>query len=232
MSSLGPTAVALTALLFAPAVEAGGVSPSLADRFSISGKAPAPPTAPPFTLLDPAWLLPPAESLETTATVADSAERAGAILRGDATARVLPSNPSEGSGGPLSYSLSDDLTAQLRYHHSELVGRQDSQTVRDDESTAFSTRPDRDVLDLNMSWRLAGSTVGLGYELQSARGGSGAGEVGFSRFLPGSQQATHALTLGLRREWGAAPPPLLIEPPLLPPDLDVADSGATPTPTL
>lgn len=232
MLSLGPIAVAATALLLAPAVQAGSVSPFLADRFSISGTPPPPTAPPPFTLLDPTWLL-PVESLETAAAVADGAERAGAILRDDAAARAAPQDSSHSSGGPLSYSLSDDLTAQFHYHHAELLERGDSQSVRDDESTAFSTRPDRDVLDLNMSWRLAGSTLGLGYQLQSARGGSGPGEVGFSRFLPGSQQATHALTLGLTREWGAAAAPsVLIEPPLLPPGLDVADAGATPTPAL
>ncbi len=218
-------AVAVAALLLAPAVRAWSASPFLADRFSIGGIAPRPAAPPPFTLLEPAWLLPPLESLET------SAARAGQILREDGAAAAVPLDSHRSSGGPVSYSLSEDLTAQLRYRHSQLSQRGRSRALRDEESTAFSTRPDRDVLDLNMSWHLAGNTLGFGYQFQSARGGSGPGEVGISRFLPGSQQATHSLTLGFTRQWGGADtPPVLIEPPLLWPDLDVAVAAATPTP--
>ena len=86
--------------------------------------------------------------------------------------------------------------------------------------------------DLNMSWLLAGSTVGVGYQLQSARGTTLADTVSVSRFLPGSEQAMHSFTLGLTRKWGAAAPPPLVELPLLLPDLDVAATETTPTPAL
>ena len=107
--------------------------------------------------------------------------------------------------------------------------------MRDDQSTAFSTLPNRDVFDLNMSWQLAGSTLGLGYQLQSSAGGVWGSRpvpgAGVSRFLPGSDQATHSLMFGLTRQWGADEPPLVvIEPPPPMLDLDVATAEATPTP--
>ena len=226
MPSLRPAAVAVTALLLAPAVYAGEVPPDLAGRYSIGRTVPA---APALTLLDPSWLLPPIESLDTAVAAADGAERADQILRDDPALAVHTRAPS--SGGPLGYRLSDDLMAQLRYRHSEPFDRAGSRTLRDDPSTGFSTRPNRDVLDLNMSWRLAGNTVGVGYELQSARGAALPGDIAVSRFLPGSQQATHTLTLGLTREWGAGPPPpLLIEPPPLDLQVDLAAVEGTPTP--
>jgi hypothetical protein len=226
--SLRPAAVAITALLLAPAIHAGDISSDLDGRYSV-GRTARP--APGLTLLDPSWLLPPIESLDTAAAATDGAERADEILREDPELALHPRLTQSSSAGPLGYALSDDLMAQLRYRHSEPFDRAGSRMLRDDQSTAFSTRPNRDVLDLNMSWRLAGNTVGVGYQLQSARGGALPGEIGVSRFLPGSQQATHALTLGLTREWGApAPPPLLIEPPPLELQIDLAAVEGTPTP--
>ena len=221
-----PTALAVTALLLAPAVHAGEPGPDLAGRYSIGFAAPQ---RTGLTLLEPTWLLPPIESLDTAAAASDSAERADQILHNDPALATHPHlTPSD---GPLAYALSDDLTAQLRYRHSQPFDHSDSLLLRDDQSTAFSTRPNRDVLDLNMSWRLAGNTVGVGYQLQSARGGSLANDIAVSRFLPGSQQATHAFTLGLTREWGAPePPPLLIESPLEAP-VNLAAAEATPTPS-
>ena len=78
MPSLRPAAVAVTALLLAPAVYAGEVPPDLAGRYSIGRTVPA---APALTLLDPSWLLPPIESLDTAVAAADGAERADQILR-------------------------------------------------------------------------------------------------------------------------------------------------------
>jgi hypothetical protein len=122
------------------------------------------------------------------------------------------------------------VTANVDYRHDQLFDRAPSQALRS-ATTTFSTRPDRDVLDLNMSWYLAGSTVGLGYQIESARSGSGAGEVGMARFLPGNPQSTQSLTLGLSRHWGGeTAPPALVEVPLLPPDIDIAEAAATPTP--
>lgn len=227
-----PIAAAVAALLLGPAVYAADVSPAFADRFSIGGTV-APTLAPPaFTLLDPAWLLPPVESLELATAAASASERAGQILRDDAAAAGAAPRPRHAApGGPLSYPLSDEVTAHVDYRHALLFDRADSQTARSGEPGAFSTRPDRDVVDLNMSWRLAGSTVGLGYQLESARAGSNIGDAGVSRFLPGSPQATHSFTLGLSREWGqGAPPPALVEVPFLPPELDVAAADRTPTP--
>ena len=115
------------------------------------------------------------------------------------------------------------MSAQFRYRRAQSFDRSGSRSLRDDPSTAFSTLPNRDVFDLNMSWRLAGSTLGLGYQLQSSAGGVWGGRpateaAGLSRFLPGSEQATHSLMFGLTREWGAdEPPPLVVDPPPLVP---------------
>jgi hypothetical protein len=196
--------------------------PAVVQRFSIGTGHSAAVSPQGFTLLDPDWLLPPSEFLE-----ASSAERADQMLHSDGTVASLPAAPA--ADGPLSYSLSDDLTADLRYHHSQLFGRGDSQTAREEAATVFSTRPDRDVFDLNMSWHLAGNTLGLGYQLESARSGS-ATDVGLSRFLPGNQQAVQSLTLGLTRAWGASEPPMPIEPVLALPVAAAVDPSPTPQP--
>jgi hypothetical protein len=214
-------------LLLVVAARAADVSSAAADHLSLGASA-APSARPPaFTLLDREWLLPPIESLEAAALLAKSADRADQMLRDDTAAAPLPPAP---PGGPIAYPLSDAVTAHLQYDHAQLSDRADSQTLRNDLSTAFSTRPDRDVVGLNMSWRLAGSTVGLGYQLDSSRLGN-ANDVGIGRFLPGNQQALHSFTLGLRRPWGASEPrPGLFErafvtPPLLALAAGVADSG-------
>jgi hypothetical protein len=224
LPSFRPVAAAVAAVLLASTVQ-GQDAAALADRFSIGGVA-APPT-PGLTLLDPSWLLPPIESLDLAA--AEDHVYAGQHLLDESVA-AAPQPPKEPvPTGPLTYSLSERLTTQLRYRHSLAFDRSSSKPLRDDASTAFSTHFNRDVLDLNMSWRLAGNTVGVGYQLQSTRGATLAENVGISRFLPGSEQATHSLTLGLIRQWGAsAPPP--IEPLLLPPEPDIAATETTPTP--
>jgi hypothetical protein len=218
---------AAAALLFATGARAVTLSPSFVDRFSISGFAPPP--APPFTLLDPSWLLPPLAALEDAAALADGAERADQLLHDDAPLASIA--PGHASDAPFAYSLADGVTAHVDYRRAQIFDRASSQALRNDASTTFSTRPDRDVLDLNMSWRLAGNTVGLGYQIESARSGTGIGEINVSRFMPGNPQAVHSLTLGLSRQWGGeAAPPVLVEPPLLPPEVDVAQAEATPTP--
>ena len=197
-----------------------------ADHFSVGGIPAAAAGPPAFTLLDREWLLPPVESLETGGPVT-STDRTDQMLRDDTDAALPPAAP---ASGPLGYSLSDHVTANLHYDHAQVSDLASSQTLRDDTSTGFSTRPDRDVVGLNMSWSLAGSTVGLGYQLESTRLSSG-GEVGINRFLPGNQQALQSITLGLTRAWGASTPPaIIVEPPLAPPPLDVAAAAASPTP--
>lgn len=229
MPSLRSITTAGVALLLVAAARAADVSSAAADHLSIGGAAVPSARPPAFTLLDREWLLPPIESLEAAALLAKSADRADEMLRDDAAAASQPPAP---PSGPLAYSLSDEVTARLHYDHAQLSDRADSQTLRDETSTGFSTRPDRDVVGLNMSWRLAGSTVGLGYQLESSRLGNSS-DLGIGRFLPGNQQALHSFTLGLTRAWGAsAPPPVLVEPPLVPPPLDVAAAGASPTPIL
>jgi hypothetical protein len=230
LPSIRVIVAAVAALLLAPAAEAADVAVALAERFSVSDVAPRPPSG--LTLLEPAWLLPPIESLDMALALAEEATLPGQLVAESAATDPGPARP---TGGPLSYPLSDHLSAQLRYRRAQSFDRSGSRSLRDDQSTAVSTLPNRDVFDLKMSWRLAGNnTVGLGYQLQSSAGGVwGAAPqtaAGFSRFLPGNQQATHSFMFGLTREWGAdEAPPLAVEPPLLLSDLEPDAVDATPT---
>lgn len=139
-----------------------------------------------FTLLDPALALPPLEVL--------------------APELALLARPPDAVDTPPSA-----VQWELDYRHAVLRDLS-SADLRNDPSTGFSRQLDNDVLALGMSWHMAGSRVGLAYQLQSARGSLG---TGLTRFLPGSEAATHALTLGVTREFGGgvappAPPPLLV----------------------
>lgn len=109
--------------------------------------------------------------------------------------------PRRRSGGkPATYSLSDNWTAQLSYQHSVLAQTLSNDELRVKKLTDFSTDRERDVLGLQMDWKLAGSTIGLGYRFQSTRGAPGSGISGIGeRFM-------HAFTLGFTKEWGAAKP--------------------------
>jgi hypothetical protein len=98
------------------------------------------------------------------------------------------------------YSLSDNWTAQLSYQHAVLAQTLSNDELRTKKLADFSADRERDVLGLQMDWRLAGSTVGLGYRFQSMRGEPGSGLSGIGeRFM-------HAFTLGFTREWGGAKP--------------------------
>ena len=166
------------------------VTPADVNRFSI-GRTLMPPSSLDLVVLpDPA--LAPVRGLDF-----DSARR--------------PEAPAVAARGPDTPS---DVDWTLDYRHSFLTDTTSSAALRGDPSTGFSRQLDRDVVDLGLSWRLAGSRLGIGYELQSAREHSAA-DLSLGRFLPGSGQATHALTLGLTREWGAgAPPPVpVVAPP-------------------
>jgi hypothetical protein len=217
---------AVIGLLVAPSLGHADDTALGAPRFSIGGTV-APVEAPTLTLLEPSWLLPPIEALDTPVP---ESERTEELLRDDGSpSTATAAHPS--TSDQVGYSLSDDLTAKLAYHHSELNDRADSQSLRDDQWSAFSTIPNRDVVDLGMSWHLAGNTVGVGYQFEAARSGAPIGYSGLSRFLPGNPQATHSFTVGLTRRWGAESPPALLEPvPVLVPDLAAASSQDTPTP--
>lgn len=212
---------ALVLLSTAPARPAE-VAPH-ADRYSLSGQ----PTqaAPTFTLLDPAWLLPPIEALETEAAAHREADRAAEVLATAAGPGIAAAPNAD--AGPFSYPLSEALSAQLHYERTRLFGTAPSEALRDEAIPTFSNRPDRDVVGLNMAWRLSGSTVGLSYQLESARLGGLGSESGLTRFLPNSPQATHSLSLGLTRTWGASQAPAHPEVPLVLPD---AEAGPTATP--
>ncbi|HSP98529.1 MAG TPA: hypothetical protein VL049_15000 [Candidatus Dormibacteraeota bacterium] len=149
-----------------------------------------------YTLLDPSLALPPLE------VMAPDLSLMARELGDEATPTLRPEAEVESS-----------VKWKLGYRHAQLNDLY-SEELRNDPSTGFTRRVDTDVLALGMSWSLAGSQVGLAYQLQSARGGIG-GDTGLSRFLPGSEAATHSLTLGVTREFDAglpppAPPPLLV----------------------
>lgn len=107
--------------------------------------------------------------------------------------------PSDRRGA--TYLLSENWTAQLSYHHAVLAQTLSNSELRTKKLTEFSTDRERDVLGLQMDWRLAGSTVGVGYRFQSMRGEPGSGISGIGeRFM-------HAFTLGFTKEWGGAQSP-------------------------
>jgi hypothetical protein len=102
---------------------------------------------------------------------------------------------------PTTFSLSDNWTAQLSYQHAVLATTMSTEELRR-KLADFSTERDRDVLGLQMDWRVASSSkVGFGYRFQSSRGAPGSGISGIG------ESFMHAFTLGFTKEWGGAPPP-------------------------
>jgi hypothetical protein len=197
--------LAIGALLLAAATaRAAQVTPADAARFSVGRIQPAPPV---FTLIDPSLTLLPPEALL------------------DARAVGLEVDPKDSAAKPTPVA-EKDLTWKLDYRHSQLSDLMPTDMLRGDTSTGFSRQLDRDVVDLGLSWRLAGTNrLGVGYQLQSARNG-GPGDASLSRFLPGSAHATHAFTLGVTREFGAGAPP----PPVVAPPIPLEPPAATPGP--
>ncbi len=171
-----------------------------------------PPILPgPFTLRDATMHLPPLAQL--------APELAASPRLLEAPSAPPDSETPQREGGPLSW--------QFRYQRSKL-DTMSSRGLRTDTTTGFSRELDRDVLELGMTWRLAGSRIGVGYELQASR----ELDEGFSRFLPGSASATHALTLGVTREFGRGAPPPPPAPPLglVPPPTRALDIAPLPEP--
>jgi hypothetical protein len=102
---------------------------------------------------------------------------------------------------PTTFSLSDNWTAQLSYQHAVLATTMSTEELRR-KLVDFSTDRDRDVLGLQMDWRVAGSSkVGFGYRFQSSRGAPGSGISGIG------ESFMHAFTLGFTKEWGGTRPP-------------------------
>ena len=197
-----------TALAVASAANATDITPGDAARFSIGQSLLPSRSTTAFTLLDPTLALRPVPEL-------DAARWLDASL---SPATAAPAQPGE-------------IDWRLDYRHSLLDEAASNSTLRGDASTGFSRQLDRDVVDLGLTWRLAGSRLGLAYQLQSARSRNAA-EAGVSRFMPGSPQATHALTLGVTREWGSgALPPALVAVPLLAAEEERTATLAAPTPT-
>ncbi len=116
----------------------------------------------------------------------------------------------------------------LRYLRSPLSATMSAAELRADLSTGFSTRSNRDVFDLGVSYGIGANRIGLDYQLQSARPGGPGDTGGLSRFLPGSAQATHGFTLGVTRQFGAGPPPP--PPPVLSLILETPRADAAPPP--
>lgn len=163
-------------------------APPAAGQERTAGHRPA------YTLLDPSLALPPLSTLVPDLTALPPTP-------GDADA---PPTPDDGNA----------MAWQLAYRRAQL-GALPGADLRLDPVTGFARQLDTDVLSLGMSWRLAGSRVGLAYQLQSARGSD---DAGLARFMPGSEAATHALSLGVTREFGASPPAPAPPPLLVPPD--------------
>jgi hypothetical protein len=112
------------------------------------------------------------------------------------------------SGAGLTYSLSDHWTANLKYKHAFLFDTGSDEALRQSQYSDFSTDTERDVLNLDMSWRLSWSTLDLGYRFQSVRGDHAGADRGLSAergWLPDFQDSLHSLTLGVTKTWGGSP---------------------------
>jgi hypothetical protein len=112
----------------------------------------------------------------------------------------------EGAG--FSYDLGDSLRANLNYKHAFLFGTASNEALQNASFSGFSTSRERDIINLKMSWRLAWSTVDLGYRFESTRpevrSGSGSASGG-PNWLPGSQDMLHGLMVGFTQEFGGSP---------------------------
>ncbi len=188
---------------------AAATPPPAATPAALPDARPWPRLARTYTLLDPSLALPPMSAM---------APDLHFVVRelGDKDA---PASTPAVTKAPKAVAW------KLGYQHAQLGDLLPSDTLRNDPSTGYTRHLDTDVLALGMSWQLAGNQFGVGYQLQSARGGA---DAGLGRFLPGSDAATHAFTLGVSRAFGGgipppAPPPLLVVE--APPD-------ATPEPAL
>ena len=112
--------------------------------------------------------------------------------------------PSSAAAG---ISLSDDVTAVVRYKRARAFATSSGDELRLGNHGGLANTSDRDVLGLGMNWGVGErSSVGVGYQLHSTRpdssGPGGNGES--SSILPGSDRVDHAVTFGVSRSWGGA----------------------------
>ena len=116
--------------------------------------------------------------------------------------RVDP--PGRRRSAAVSYQVSDSLSAGLSYRHSLLFGIGEGQALRSAPFNDFATDRERDILNLQLSWRLRwASFLDLGYRFDSPRAAPGAvNGLSLNRFWPEEGHRTHSLMLGVRREWG------------------------------
>ncbi len=116
------------------------------------------------------------------------------------------SSSSDGvSGNGLTYLLSDHWTANFKYKHAFLFDTASNDALRQSQYSDFSTNRERDVLNLDMSWRLSWSTLDLGYRFQSVRGAASRGLAAEGGWLPNFEDSLHSLTLGVTKTWGGSP---------------------------
>lgn len=107
-------------------------------------------------------------------------------------------------GAGVSYALADSLLARVNYKHAFLFGDSSNEVLQNASFSGFSAKPDRDIVNLQMSWRLARSTVDLGYRFESARPDprTASYAAGARRWLPGSEELLHGLMLGFTQQFG------------------------------
>lgn len=110
-------------------------------------------------------------------------------------------------GAGLNYDISDRWRAGVTYQHARLFELGSSAALRDSGGTGLLTDRDRDVLNLQMSWHLAESELGLGYRLESARlTGNARDTLSLGRLSPDGEHNLHSLMFGITRRWGGASP--------------------------
>jgi len=106
-------------------------------------------------------------------------------------------------GGAVRYSISENMTAAMRYDKAFVAETGRNDELRTNRFTAFSTARERDVLGLGMDWGVGeDNVVGFGYQLQSIRPDPRNNPAGGLSILPGSEGVDHSFTFGVTRSWG------------------------------
>ena len=103
------------------------------------------------------------------------------------------------------FDLGDQWKAAFSYRHELLSAATPTEELRRDRFSAFSNHPNRDVLDLKLSWSLPWSQVDLGYMFQSQRAlGSPAGTPYSVGGILDSEDQLHAFMIGITKPFGGS----------------------------
>jgi hypothetical protein len=120
------------------------------------------------------------------------------------TIATAPASLPHKRGTHGTYALSRRWTAGIAYHHELLSPTAASKDLRHRQFSLFASSPDRDVVDMHLSWRLFRNELDVGYQLQSNRAPLTAAAQSYSlRRLVDDADLNHAVTIGITRRFGS-----------------------------